>query len=91
MIILFSGTKRRYIWETTIHEATRQLILDASRENQLQKADQRDAQTSPIKTFAEPSTSLEYTSLAERTTRLDETTRDENVNKDGGELPGRHV
>ena len=77
---------------TSIHEATRQLsVLDASRENQLQKADQRDAQTSPIKTFAEPSTSLEYTSLAERTSRLHETTRDENVNKDGGELPGRHL
>ena len=39
----------------------------------------------------DPSTSLEYTSLAERTTRLHETTRDENVNKDGGELPGRHL
>ncbi len=43
-----------------------------------------------IKTFAEPSTSLEYTSLAERTTRFDEMTQDESVNKDGGEMPGRH-
>ena len=79
-------------FEKQLHEAMWQLILDASRENQPQKADQRDAQTSPIKTFAEPSTSLEYTSLAERATRFDETTQDEStsVNKDGGEMPGRH-
>ena len=76
-------------FEKQLHEATKQLILDAARDNlsQQHKTNQLDTRTSPIKTTAEPSSFAESTTLGERTTRLDDSsaTQDED-----GDIPVDH-
>ena len=76
-IVLISQVQTDATFEKQLHEATKQLILDATREGQLHKTTEREARTSPIKTFAEPSTAIESTTLAERTTRFDESVAEE--------------
>lgn len=68
IFFLFTQVQTDSTFEKQLHEATRQLVLDARRENQQLKTYHRDAQTSPIRTIAEPSTSIESTTRVDRTT-----------------------
>ena len=89
--ILYSSTQVQTdsTFEKQLHEATRQLVLDARRENQQLKTYHRDAQTSPIRTFAETSTSIESTTRVDRATTVDDSllARDHSV---AGEMPRDH-
>lgn len=80
---LFTQVQTDSTFEKQLHEATRQLVLDARRENQQLKPYHRDAQTSPIRTIAETSTS---TRRVDRTTTVDDSllARDQSV---AGEMP----
>ena len=51
------------------------------------ETNQRDAQTSPIKTFAEPSSFTKSTTLGERTTRLDDSSA---TQEEDGNIPVDH-
>lgn len=90
-IFLFTQVQTDSTFEKQLHEATRQLVLDARRENQQLKPYHRDAQTSPIRAIAEPSTSIESTTRVDRTTTttVDDSllARDQSV---AGEMPRDH-
>lgn len=81
-------------FQKQLHEATKQLILDASETHNTQqhKTCHRDAQTSPIQTFAEPSFFIAHPSHGDRTAKVDDSlpTRDESLSKDLGEKSGDH-
>ncbi|XP_028411357.1 centlein-like isoform X2 [Dendronephthya gigantea] len=66
------------------HKTTKKLIQD----NSSFQHNHRDAQTSPIRTFAELSNSVEPTSHGDPTTRVSDlsATHDESITKDGDEM-----